>query len=112
VGQRIDRLLRDRLTTRDPEKPVLKKGAFQWRRDGGPSLRTSDIRDLQPQGEPRTDGDALTYRLDDNRQVTVRRSTTDKNAPYPTMDVQQRIVRPGVRDEWRTIHKIRYLLTD
>lgn len=91
---------------------MLQKGEFQWRRDGGPSLRERDIRDLRPQGEPRVDGDTLTYRLDENRQITVRRSTTLRDTPFPTLDVQQRIVRPGRRDEWITIHKVRYRLAD
>lgn len=112
VGQRLDRLLRDHLTTPDPERPSLEKGGFQWRRDGGPALRERDVAGLQPQGAPRYDGTATTYRLDENRQVTVRVSTTPGRPSYPTLDVQQRMARPGRRDQWLTIHKIRYRVTD
>ena len=91
---------------------MLQKGEYQWRRDGGPSLRERDIGDLRPQGEPRVDGDSLIYRLDENRQITVRPSTTFRDTPFPTMDVQRRIVLPDGREKWPTIHKIRYRLAD
>lgn len=114
VGQRIDRLLRDRLTTPDPEKPVLKKGEFQWRRDGGPSLRERDITDLRPteMRRDRSDEDVRIYRLDENRQMIVRPSTTEKNNPLPTIEVQQWTRQPDGSSEWISIHKIRYRLND
>lgn len=114
VGQRLDRLLRDRLTTPDPEKPVLDHGEFQWRRDGGPSLRERDITELRPTDMHRPDPrrDVRIYRLDDNRQITVRPSTTDKNNPYPTIEVQQWTRQPDGTSGWIPIHKIRYRLND
>ena len=114
VGQRIDTLLRDRLTTRDAESPVLQHGELYWQRDGGPSLRERDITDLRPieMRRPNPNRDVRIYRLDDNRQITVRPSTTNKNLPFPTIDVQQRVVLPNGKEKWPTIHKIRYRLND
>ncbi len=114
VGQRIDRLLRDRLTTPDPEKPVLRNGEFQWRRNGGPSLRERDITELRPIEMRRAgpDSDVRIYRLDNNRQITVRPSTTRRDTPYPTIEVQQWTRQADGTFEWMPTHKIRYRLND
>lgn len=114
VGQRIDRLLRDRLTTPDPDNPVLQHGEFHWRRDGGPSLRERDITEFRPTEMriPENNPNARIYRLDDNRQILIRPSPSRVETRYPTLDVQQRVVMPNGRDQRRTLHKIRYRLTD
>jgi len=114
VGQRIDRLLQDPRTRLDPEKPVLKDGEIQWRRDGGPSLRELDITRLQPTEMRRIPkaGDFRIYRLDETRQFMVRPSTSQKETPYPTIEFQRRVTQPNGTIEWETTHKIRYQLTD
>lgn len=112
VGQRIDRLLRDRLTAPHPIHPTLDNGGFQWVRDGGPSLRNLDIQSLQPSGEARSDRNALIHRLDETRQIVVRVSTTQGEPPWPTLDVQERQIRPNGSLGFRTTHKFRYRLSD
>lgn len=114
VGRRIDRLWQDPLTQPDTDKPMLEDGSHQWRRDGGPRLRDSDLARLGPSEFVREyENGARLYRLDASRQVVVRVSTTRGSPEWPTLEVQRVTLIPGEpRPLVQTLHKFRYRLHD